>query len=140
MPTADCFKAKLGREVWLDLHTIALFHKDDMDGRRYLINTINEHYPCRECREHIRQIVARNRADIFNTEKNNQYAFFYLHNLVNKALGKRQQPISILNQYKTNNLKERYAKITSRETYKKRLHELSLQCRLHMGSLYKKMP
>jgi len=128
------FVAALGREVWLDLHTIGCFERTTAVGQQYLA-LLCKHYPCAKCRENL------NQCDVDKCDDNARF-FWRLHNAVNGDLGKAFFPWCQMCQYTEYTLSERYDEIKAYghapEDYVRRLLALAAKHTMKLNVVYQR--
>jgi hypothetical protein len=83
---------ELGRSAWTLLHSIAATFPEkpsEMDKREMgdFINKIAKFYPCSKCSQHMQEQLKMERPNLQNRSTLQAY-FCWLHNSVNKKLGK----------------------------------------------------
>lgn len=82
----------IGRATWTLLHTMAAYYPDkpspqQQDSMRAFIGALGDHYPCHECRSHLRKDLQQHPPDVAGAEALSMWACG-LHNRVNAYLGK----------------------------------------------------
>lgn len=82
----------IGRATWTLLHTMAAYYPDaptpdQQSSMHAFVRALGDHYPCHECRAHLRQDLERNPPDVGSSQALSMWAC-QLHNRVNVYLGK----------------------------------------------------
>jgi hypothetical protein len=82
----------IGRATWTLLHTMAAYYPDSptpqqQASMRGFVAALGDHYPCHECRAHLREDLARDPPDTAGAAALSEWAC-RLHNRVNVMLGK----------------------------------------------------
>ena len=125
------YRERLGREVWLDLHS--LVHFGEPLGP--LVEALSTAYPCLECRRHLLAHLAH---DIRPLDQDEERWLVDLHNVVNRELGKPERAYPYCALY------DRYYERVRRlrrehSTYHSRLQELHRRCsKLTLASVHRK--
>jgi len=89
------WRAKLGRQTWFFLHTLAAKYPDypsEVDQRtmRNFVAALGQHYPCKLCRAHLQLKLADPALGPVRVENRTALALWFcqLHNMVNLDTGK----------------------------------------------------
>jgi len=82
----------IGRATWTLLHTMAAYYPDQPTPQQQqsmagFVAALGDHYPCHECRAHLRKDLERHPPDVSNAAAMSAWACG-LHNRVNVYLGK----------------------------------------------------
>eukprot|EP00618_Florenciella_parvula_P036072 CAMPEP_0119474524 /NCGR_PEP_ID=MMETSP1344-20130328/5743_1 /TAXON_ID=236787 /ORGANISM="Florenciella parvula, Strain CCMP2471" /LENGTH=583 /DNA_ID=CAMNT_0007507845 /DNA_START=43 /DNA_END=1794 /DNA_ORIENTATION=- len=89
------WRKKLGQYTWFYLHTVAAKYPEypsDVDMRtiRNMIASLAQHYPCKKCRQHLREKLQDPELGPVRVENRTSLAVWMcdLHNMVNRDTGK----------------------------------------------------
>lgn len=90
------WRQTLGRHTWFFLHTVAAKYPDypsevDMRTMRNMVAALAQHYPCKLCRQHLREKLQDPKLGPVRVENRTVLAqwFCELHNMVNLDTGKK---------------------------------------------------
>lgn len=91
--------------TWIFFHTICEKIKPEffISAKSMLINTIRnicDTLPCPICSNHARSLLSRVNFDDIITKDQFKHFMFAFHNRVNKDIGKKIEPLSVLEKYK----------------------------------------
>ncbi|GMN37857.1 hypothetical protein TIFTF001_007152 [Ficus carica] len=85
-------KEELGRASWTFLHTLAARYPDKPTRQqkkdvKELMAILSRMYPCKECADHFKLILRENPVQVGSHAEFSQW-LCYVHNLVNRSIGK----------------------------------------------------
>eukprot|EP00252_Welwitschia_mirabilis_P016374 TRINITY_DN3611_c0_g1_i1.p1 TRINITY_DN3611_c0_g1~~TRINITY_DN3611_c0_g1_i1.p1 ORF type:complete len:198 (+),score=37.44 TRINITY_DN3611_c0_g1_i1:256-849(+) len=92
----SALKEQLGRSTWTLLHTLAAQFPEKPTRQqkrdvRELMTILSRIYPCKECADHLKEILKSNPVEADSRENLAQW-MCHVHNIVNRSLGKRSFP------------------------------------------------
>lgn len=90
-----------GPPVWHTIHSTAASYKPHQRASfKRMMNTWTEMLPCDECRGHLKENLKRLPVDNYLDNNHNLFLWtYFLHDLVNKQLGKHSPPYKTVKEY-----------------------------------------
>ena len=106
-------RGRWGTPCWIFFHTLAEHIKEDYYNNNYvevikIVNRIISDIPCPLCKEHAINRMKRVKVSDLNTKDKLKIFFYEFHNEVNKQNGQKVENISILENYKSYNMRTVY--------------------------------